>query len=75
MDAAPLLIRGVSQDDGEVAAVTVNGHPARIVARRAGVVDWEILLDPPRDGRIAARAEDRAGNEEQTAHVIETRRP
>src|SRR5437762_1179233 len=38
------LVIGVSQDNGDVAAVTVNGAPARILSAHAGVVDWEIAL-------------------------------
>ena len=66
-----LLVQGVSQDNGDVAAVTVNGAPARILSAHAGVVDWEIALDPPRDGKLTARATDESGNVEVTGHTIE----
>jgi hypothetical protein len=65
-----LVVRGVAQDNGEVAAVTVNGRAARLLSARAGVVDWEIALDPPRDQRIVAHARDRAGNEERLPHAL-----
>src|SRR6185436_19832124 len=68
-----LLVRGVTQDNGEVATVTVNGRPARILSAHAGVVDWEVLIDPPQTatgGRVVAEAVDRVGNAEKTAHSI-----
>src|SRR5262249_17307539 len=64
-----LAVRGVSEDNGAIASVTVNGRPARLVAAHAGVTDWEIVLDPPRDGQLVARATDAAGNAERTPHV------
>ena len=63
-----LLVRGVSQDNGEIAAVTVNGKAAQLTANGAGVVDWEIVIDRPRDAKIVAAAKDRAGNVEKLAH-------
>jgi hypothetical protein len=65
-----LLIGGVTQDNGEVAQVTLNGRLVKIRSAAAGVVDWEITLDPPKDGKIAAKATDRAGNTERTEHSL-----
>jgi hypothetical protein len=65
-----LLIKGIAQDNGEVAAVTVNGRPAKILSMHAGVADWEIMLNPLRDQRLAAAALDQAGNAEKTGHFI-----
>jgi G8 domain len=68
-----LLVKGVSQDNGEVASVRVNGRPAKFISSHAGVVDWEILLEQ-RGGRttqVTAKAVDRAGNEEKTSHSVE----
>ena len=62
-----LLVRGVTQDNGEVASVSVNGHPARITANQAGVADWEAELDASGVTEITAAATDRAGNVENTA--------
>lgn len=59
-----LLVRGVSHDNGEIAAITVNGRPVQVLETNAGVVDWEVALDPPRDGKLTATAADRAGNRE-----------
>jgi hypothetical protein len=73
-----LLVRGVTQDNGEIASVTVNERPARIISTHAGVVDWEISLDLPRRATgcsIVARAADRAGNAEKTGHSWEPPRP
>jgi hypothetical protein len=71
-------VRGVTQDNDEVASVTVNERLARIISTRAGVVDWEISLDSPRPAssrKIVARAVDRAGNAEKTGHSWELPRP
>ena len=67
-----LLVKGVSQDNGEVASVTVNGQRAKIVSAHAGVTDWEIALER-RDANtttVAAQAVDDAGNSERTGHVL-----
>jgi hypothetical protein len=66
-----LLVKGLSQDNGEVASVAVNGCPARIVSAHAGVADWEITIDVPHNGKIAASASDKAGNREKTGHERE----
>ncbi|MCZ6795785.1 MAG: hypothetical protein O7J95_19430 [Planctomycetota bacterium] len=65
-----VLLRGVSYDNGEVASVVVNGRPARVVSRNAGVVDWEIRLAVPADRIVIAHATDRAGNVETTGHEL-----
>ena len=62
-------MRGVSHDNGEIATVSVNGHPAKITSQHAGVADWIITLDAPADGRFLAQATDRAGNVELMPHV------
>jgi len=72
-DGARRVVRGVSHDNGEVAAVTVNGRPATITSQHAGVADWVVTLDAPADGRYAAAATDRAGNSELTPHVFPAR--
>ena len=62
-----LLVKGVTQDNGEVTGVIVNGQAAKIVSSHAGVVDWEIFLEPGKagqSGEISVRAVDRAGNAE-----------
>jgi hypothetical protein len=64
-----LLIRGVSHDNGDITAVTVNDRPATILSSAAGVVDWEILLNHATGDKLVARAEDSFGNVEQTPHV------
>ncbi|MCE9608475.1 MAG: G8 domain-containing protein [Planctomycetia bacterium] len=64
------VVRGVAHDDGEIAAVTVNGLPATIIAQQAGVADWTITLDAPSDGRYVAQAKDLAGNQESMTHTL-----
>ena len=63
------VVKGVSQDNGEVASVMVNGRAAKIVSSHAGLADWEITLDAPRDGKLSASATDKTGNQEKTAHT------
>jgi hypothetical protein len=65
-----LVVRGISHDNGEITAVSVNGAPAKIVSQQAGIADWEATLDTPADGKLAAQAQDKAGNTEQTAHRL-----
>ncbi len=69
-----LLVHGVSQDNGDIASVTVNGHLAKITSSHAGVADWEIslALDKMSKKRLVAQAMDRARNAEQTGHTVET---
>ena len=64
------IVRGVSHDNGEVRTVSVNGHPARIIAQHAGVADWAITLDLPSNGHITALSTDWQGNRELTPHEI-----
>ena len=66
-DSGGLFVRGVSQDDGEIAAVAVNGRPARVVRSHSGLADWEVTLDGPIPHTLVAQATDRAANLEQTA--------
>ncbi len=61
-----LRVRGVSQDNGEVASVRVNGKEASIISDRAGVADWEVVLDARGVSDLTAAASDKAGNEEKT---------
>jgi hypothetical protein len=65
-----LVIRGVAHDNGDVHTVTVNGHQAQILADDAGVVDWQVTINPPADGQLTAFATDAAGNIEQTKHEV-----
>lgn len=63
-----LLVRGVTQDNGEVAGVEVNGAGAKILSSHAGVADWEIKLDAAAaPGAITAHSTDAAGNIEKMA--------
>ncbi len=68
VDGNRVKLRGVSHDNGEIAAVSVNGVPAEIVSQQAGVADWQLTLDRPSDDRLSAHAIDRAGNREQLPH-------
>ena len=64
-----LLIRGVSEDNGQIARVTVNDREAKIVSSHAGVTDWEIAIEHPADNAIRATATDAAGNVEKMPAV------
>ena len=61
-------MRGVTQDNGEVADVTVNGQRAKIVSQHAGVADWELTV--PAAKELTASARDKAGNAERNAHKL-----
>ncbi|WP_241180040.1 G8 domain-containing protein [Humisphaera borealis] len=62
------IVSGVSHDNGEIATVSVNGQPATITARHAGVADWTITLEASNDRAYVGRSVDRAGNVEHTTH-------
>jgi hypothetical protein len=68
-DGDKLRVGGVSQDNGEVASVKVNGQPATLVSNHAGVADWEVVLDAAGVTEVTAVATDNAGNEEKTPHT------
>jgi hypothetical protein len=72
-DTTNLVIRGISHDDGPIAAILVNGHQAKVSATNAGVVDWEISLPKPVDGKLTAYATDASGNIERTSHRVDVR--
>jgi hypothetical protein len=63
-----LLVKGISQDNGDITSVAVNGRPAKILSMQAGIADWEITLDVPRERKLTAAASDKAGNVEKTGH-------
>jgi hypothetical protein len=69
-EGARRIVRGIAHDNGEIATVSVNGHPATITAQHAGVADWIITLDAPSNGRYLAQATDLAGNAEQMPHEV-----
>ncbi|MDB5331374.1 MAG: hypothetical protein JWP03_2525 [Phycisphaerales bacterium] len=64
-----LIIRGISEDDGEVASVQVNAEPAKILSSHAGITEWEISLNAAGVKSIDAKATDKAGNMERTSAV------
>ena len=64
------LVRGISHDNGVIASITVNGHPATITGQHAGVADWFITLDAPADGHYLAKSTDSAGNTELLPHKV-----
>jgi hypothetical protein len=72
-EGAKRIVRGVSHDNGEIATVSVNGHPATITAQHAGVADWMITLDGTADGRYIAQATDCARNAERMPHDLTER--
>ncbi len=62
------LVRGVTQDNGPIASINVNGRQAVVLSDAAGVVDWEITVPVPKNDVLVAHATDEAGNVEQMAH-------
>ncbi len=66
--AGPIVVHGVSVDDGAIAAVLVNGQPAR--PRTADFSQWEISIERPARSPliVTALARDAAGNLEPTPH-------
>jgi hypothetical protein len=68
-----LRVRGITHDNGDVAAVTVNDHPATVLSRQAGVVEWEVIVDLPAGGVLTAQARDGAANVEKLAHVLKVK--
>lgn len=65
-----LQVRGISHDNGKITAIRVNGQPAKFVSEASGIIDWQIEVPPPADGRILATAQDDSGNVEQTGHQV-----
>jgi hypothetical protein len=65
-----LMVTGLTQDNGEVAQVNVNGLPARVITSSCDLAEWSARIDAPADGQVAAFATDRAGNVEKTVHRV-----
>lgn len=63
-----LLVRGTTADNGTVSKVTVNGVLAKAVA--ANYAEWEVNLPADSASRVAAFAEDAAGNIEPRPHAV-----
>ena len=64
------LVRGTTSDNSEVAAVTVNGQPAK--GTRGNFAEWEIELPASTVGKsLTAAATDAAGNQEARPHVVQ----
>jgi Tfp pilus assembly protein PilN len=57
-----LIVTGLSQDNEQVAAISVNGVTATTLSATAGVTEWRAEIEAPADGIIAASAIDCAGN-------------
>jgi hypothetical protein len=64
-DGGSIVVRGISEDNGEIASIEVNAKPARIVSTHAGVSEWEATMDAAGIQQITARATDHAGNVEK----------
>jgi hypothetical protein len=65
-----LVVRGTASDNGAVKRVLVNGREARAVT--ANFAEWEVVLEGVHPGtlRLAAHAEDAAGNVEKRPHEL-----
>jgi hypothetical protein len=66
-DGTNLIVRGTTSDNSELASVSVNGRPARLLDRYGS---WEVTLDGVKSGllSLSATAKDVHGNEEATPH-------
>ena len=62
-----LLVRGTTEDNGEVRCVLVNGREAK--ALTPNFAEWEAVIDGDK-AQITALAEDAAGNKEPRPHVL-----
>jgi len=62
-----LHLRGIATDNGEIAAVLINGTEAKILAQHAGLADWEAIVP---EAPVSAHARDAAGNEEKWIQEI-----
>jgi hypothetical protein len=65
-----LIVTGLSQDNEQVAAISVNGAAATILSATTGVTEWRAEIEAPADGIIAASAIDRAGTVEMNVHRL-----
>jgi hypothetical protein len=62
-----LLVRGTTEDNGEVRRVLVNGSEARAIT--PNFAEWEITV-PAGATQLSAQAEDAAGNTEPRPHAL-----
>jgi hypothetical protein len=69
-EGGQLIVTGVTHDNGEIAAIMVNGQTAKVLSLNAGVADWQITLPAANTQKITAFATDQAGNTEQAPHKI-----
>jgi hypothetical protein len=65
-----IVVRGTVADNGTVTKVLVNDHAARALS--ANFAEWEVILTGIRPGelKLAAHAEDAAGNVEKRPHEL-----
>lgn len=62
-------IRGISEDNGDIKQVQVNGQTATAI--RGQFAEWEITLKSVPDGKLLAVATDAAGNVERLPHQVQ----
>lgn len=65
-----LEIQGITHDNGEVEAVSVNGATAIPEMKSPGVVIWRVEVNRPANGKLLAQGTDNAGNRELTGHLV-----
>src|SRR5206468_3986911 len=70
-----LTARGTTSDNGVVKRVLVNGREGQALA--PNFAEWQVVLEDAGSGdiKLAAHAEDAAGNIEKTPHVLSVRLP
>src|SRR5262249_11885160 len=73
--ATGVLVRGSTADNGTVKRVLVNGREAKATA--ANFAEWEVMLGnlPAGALKLAAHAEDVAGNVEMRPHLLTVNLP
>jgi hypothetical protein len=68
-DGNKLVVRGTAADNGTITRVTVNGTEAKPLS--PNLAEWEAVLEAGKGAlKLAARAEDAAGNVEKRPHVV-----
>jgi hypothetical protein len=72
--AGKLVVRGTTSDNGAVKRVLVNEREAQALA--PNFAEWEVVLEnsAPGEIKLAAHAEDMAGNIEKMPHLLVFRR-
>ena len=66
MVGGKMIVRGLSQDNGTVESVQVNGRAAEMTVVTEGIVEWRATIDQAM--KVRAHGVDEAGNVERMGH-------